>query len=62
MKESLAKRKNSFFNLIFTYQIFENVPYGNLDKRYYDYFRYVKCFKNQLLFKEGDICDNIFLR
>ena len=60
MKESLAKRKNSFFNLIFTYQIFENVPYGNLDKRYYDYFRYVKCFKNQLLFKEGDICDNIF--
>ena len=60
MKESLTKSKNNFLNLILTYKIFENVPYGNFDKRYYDYFKYVKYCKNQMLFNEGDICDKIF--
>ena len=35
MKESLTKSKNNFLNLILTYKIFENVPYGNFDKRYH---------------------------
>ena len=60
MKASLAKIKNKFFNLIQTYKIFMNIPYSIFDKKYYHHFRYLKLIKNQLLFKEGDICDNIF--
>ena len=60
MKVSLAKLKNKFYNLILTYKIFTNIPYASFDKKYYNYFKYIKLTKNQLLFKEGDICDKIY--
>lgn len=60
MKGSLAKLKNKFYNLILTYKIFMNIPYASFDKKYYNYFKYVKLTKNQMLFKEGDICDKIY--
>ena len=60
MKVSLAKLKNKFYNLILTYKIFENIPFASFNKKYYNYFKYIKLTKNQLLFKEGDICDNIY--
>ena len=60
MKEFIAKIKNKFYNLILNYKIFNNIPYSNFIKKYYQSFKYMKVTKNQVLFNEGDICDKLF--
>jgi len=60
IKESVFKSKNRFFNLIYTYKLFDDIPHASFDRKYYSYFRHLKLKKNSLLFKEGDIVDEIY--
>ena len=60
IKESVFKSKNRFFNLIYTYKLFDDIPYASFDRKYYSYFRHLKLKKNSILFKEGDIVDEIY--
>ena len=60
IKEYVSKSKNKFFDLIYSYKIFNNISYEIFDKKYFNHFRYIKIKKNSYLFKEGDICDNLY--
>jgi len=60
IKESVTKSKNKFFDLIYSYKIFDYISYETFDKKYFNHFRYLKVKKNSYLFKEGDICDNLY--
>jgi len=60
IKESVYKSKNRFFNLIYTYKLFDYIPHASFDRKYYSYFRHLKMKKNSILFKEGDIVDEIY--
>ena len=60
IKESVYKSKNRFFNLIYTYKLFDDIPHASFDRKYYSYFRHLKLKKNSVLFKEGDIVDEIY--
>ena len=60
IKESVSKSKNKFFDLIYSYKIFDYISYETFDKKYFNHFRYLKLKKNSYLFKEGDICDNLY--
>lgn len=59
-KESLDKVRNEFLKLILSYKIFSNISYVTFSRKYYHYFKHLKMNKNQILFEEGNICDNIF--
>ena len=60
IKESVTKSKNKFFDLIYSYKIFDYISYDTFDKKYFNHFRYLRVKKNSYLFKEGDICDNLY--
>ena len=60
IKDSVFKSKNRFFNLIYTYKLFNDIPHASFDRKYYSYFRHLKMKKNSILFKEGDIVDEIY--
>ena len=60
-KEFLAKSKNKLFNLLLNYKIFENIPYEHFNRVYFYFFKYLKVYNKQFLFKEGDICDNVYI-
>ena len=60
IKESVTKSKNKFFDLIYSYKIFDYISYETFYKKYFNHFRYLKVKKNSYLFKEGDICDNLY--
>ena len=60
IKESVFKSKNRFFNLIYTYKLFDGIPHASFDRKYYSYFRHLKMKQNSILFKERDIVDEIY--
>ena len=60
IKDSVNKSKNKFYNLIYTYKIFDSISYMSFDKKYYNYFRYLKMKQNEILFNEGDSCDEVY--
>ena len=59
-KESLDKVRNEFLKLILSYKIFSNIAYVTFSRKYYHYFKHLKMNKNQILFEEGNICNNVF--
>ena len=60
IKDSINKSKDKFYNLIYKYKIFDSISTISFDKKYYNYFRYLKMKKNEILFNEGDPCDNVY--
>ena len=60
IKESYSKSKNKFFNLIYTYKIFDYITHSSFEKKYYNHFQYLKIKKNSILFNEGDECDEVY--
>ena len=60
IKDSINKSKDKFYNLIYKYKIFDSISTISFDKKYYNYFRYLKMKKNEILFNEGDPCDDVY--
>ena len=60
IKESVSKSKNKFFDVIYSYKIFDYISYETFDKKYFNHFRYLKVKNNSFLLKEGEICDNLY--
>ena len=60
IKDSVSKRKNKFFGLIYTYKIFNGIKRTMFDKKYYNFFRTKIIKKDSLLIQEGKNCDNIY--
>jgi len=60
IKDSVNKSKNKFFNLIYKYKIFDSITYGTFDRKYYNHFKYLKMKKNEILFNEGNVCDEVY--
>lgn len=54
------KNKRKFFSVIYSYSIFQLISKYSFEKRYYNFFKYQKCERNEMLVIEGSKCDNIY--
>ena len=60
IKDSITKSKNKFYNLIYSYKIFNCIKQGIFDQKYYSYFKYCRLNKNSLLLKDGNKCNEVY--
>ena len=60
LKEAVETSKKIFFNLIYSYKIFNTISKYVFTKRYYQFFIYKKCEKDTYLIEENKKCENVF--
>jgi hypothetical protein len=60
LKDAVETSKKIFFNLIYSYKIFNTISKYVFTKRYYQFFIYKKCEKDAYLIEENKKCENVY--
>ena len=60
LKDAIETNKKNFFNLIYSYKIFNTISKYVFTKRYYQFFIYKKCEKDLYLIEENKNCENVY--
>lgn len=60
LKNVNTKNRKKFFSVIFSYNIFQNISRYVFEKKYYNFFKYQKCERNQMLVRENEKNETIF--
>ena len=60
LKDAVETSKKIFFNLIYSYKIFNTISKYAFTKRYYQFFIYKKCEKDAYLIEENKKCENVY--
>ena len=54
------KNKKKFFNVIYSYNVFQLISKYTFEKKYFNFFKFRKCERGEMLLKENDKCENVF--
>ena len=54
------KNKKKFFNVIYSYNVFQLLSKYTFEKKYYNFFKFRKCERGEMLLKENEKCENVF--
>ena len=54
------KNRKKFFTVIYSYNIFQYISRYVFEKKYFNFFKYKKCERNEILVKENEKNENMF--
>lgn len=60
IKNVNEKNRKKFFTVIYSYNIFQYISRYVFEKKYFNFFKYKKCERNEILVKENEKNENMF--
>lgn len=60
IKNVNEKNRKKFFNVIYSYNIFQYISRYVFEKKYFNFFKYKKCERNEILVQENEKNENMF--